>query len=68
MLHEMSEGLRERQIRVHLAEVKGPVMDRLADTDWLRDQVAEVFPSTHIAFNTLGEVRRAPRDQASPTA
>ena len=68
MLHELSEGLRERQIRVHLAEVKGPVMDRLADTDWLRDQVAEVFPSTHIAFNTLGEARRAPRDQASATA
>ena len=68
MLHELSDGLRPRHIRVHLAEVKGPVMDRLADTDWLRHQVTEVFPSTHIAFNTLGDARRPPREAAAPTA
>lgn len=68
MLIELSEGLREKDIRVHLAEVKGPVMDRLAETDWLIHQVHEVFPSTHIAFNTLGDNRRAAAGGASQTA
>lgn len=61
MLSELTEGLRERDIRLHLAEVKGPVMDQLQHTDWIRQQIAGVFPSTDIAFNTLGKVRdRAP--------
>ena len=55
MLGELSLGLHEKGIDVHLAEVKGPVMDQLADTDWLRTLVVNVFPSTHIAFNTLSE-------------
>lgn len=59
MLSELSEGLREKDMRIHLAEVKGPVMDQLAETDWLGEMVAEVFPSTHIAFNTLGGARPA---------
>lgn len=58
MLSELTEGLLERDVHVHLAEVKGPLMDRLESTDWLRQQVREVFPSTHIAFNTLGSLKR----------
>lgn len=58
MLYELSEGLLEKDIHIHLAEVKGPVMDQLEETDWLRKQVATIFPSTHIAFNTLSERRR----------
>ncbi len=59
MLSELSEGLEEREIGLYLAEVKGPVMDQLTGTDWITLQVAEVFPSTHIAFNTLGGLIRA---------
>ncbi|MEL0166528.1 MAG: sulfate permease [Pseudomonadaceae bacterium] len=55
MLSELTEGLNERGIRLHLAEVKGPVMDQLQHTDWIRQQIGEVFPSTDIAFNTLGK-------------
>ena len=55
MLSELTEGLGERDIRLHLAEVKGPVMDQLQHTDWLDQQVGEVFPSTDIAFNTLSK-------------
>ncbi len=58
MLSELNEGLAERDIRVHLAEVKGPVMDQLEKTDWLEQQVDEVFPSTLIAFNTLSSISR----------
>lgn len=58
MLSELSEGLAERDIRVHLAEVKGPVMDQLEKTDWLEQQVDEIFPSTLIAFNTLSSISR----------
>lgn len=58
MLYELSEGLLGKDIHIHLAEVKGPVMDQLEETDWLRKQVATIFPSTHIAFNTLSERRR----------
>lgn len=59
MLSELSEGLLERDVQVHLAEVKGPLMDQLEGTDWLRDQVTEVFPSTDIAFTTLANLQRS---------
>ena len=68
MLHELSDGLREKHIGVHLAEVKGPVMDRLIDTDWLSTKVNEVFPSTHIAFNTLSEAKPSAAENTSQTA
>ncbi len=58
MLSELTEGLADRDIHLHLAEVKGPVMDHLGETDWINEQVGEVFPSTHIAFNTLGSQKR----------
>ncbi|EZQ18015.1 sulfate:proton symporter [Halopseudomonas bauzanensis] len=67
MLCELSLGLRERDIQVHLAEVKGPVMDQLEQTDWIQEQVSEIFPSTHIAFNTLSGLKR-PTDEAAASA
>ena len=67
MLCELSCGLSERDIQVHLAEVKGPVMDQLEQTDWIKEQVSEIFPSTHIAFNTLSGLKR-PTDEATASA
>ena len=64
MLSELTEGLKERDIGLHLAEVKGPVMDQLQHTDWIGRQIGRVFPSTDIAFNTLSKV--ANRAQAHP--
>lgn len=58
MLSELTEGLLERDVHLHLAEVKGPLMDQLEETDWLREQVREVFPSTDIAFTTLANQKR----------
>ena len=65
MLCELSQGLRDKGIAVHLAEVKGPVMDRLSDTDWIEELVSGVYPSTHIAFNTLGDNPGAALDQSA---
>jgi len=50
MLAEIERGLAARGVALCLAEVKGPVMDRLARTDFgarIRDRV---FLSTHQAF------------------
>ena len=58
MLSELTEGLSERDIHLHLAEVKGPLMDHLEHTDWITRQIDEIFPSTHIAFNTLADLKR----------
>lgn len=65
MLYELSTGVLEKDIHIHLAEVKGPVMDQLEETDWLGKQVTTVFPSTHIAFNTLAGLRRPLAEQVS---
>ncbi|WP_151705575.1 SulP family inorganic anion transporter [Nitrincola alkalilacustris] len=54
MLSELAEGLEAKGIAIHLAEVKGPLMDKLKDTHWYKEQVAAVFLSTHDAFNTIG--------------
>ena len=67
MLCELSVGLRERDIQIHLAEVKGPVMDQLEQTDWIQAQVSDIFPSTHIAFNTLSELKRPTAEAAAST-
>ncbi|MEH6566842.1 MAG: sulfate permease [Halopseudomonas sp.] len=58
MLSELTLGLSERDIHLHLAEVKGPLMDHLEHTDWITTQIDEIFPSTHIAFTTLAERKR----------
>lgn len=63
MLSELSEGFLEKGMRIHLAEVKGPVLDQLKKTDWLCELVEQAFPSTHIAFNTLGTPRPAVEEE-----
>ena len=53
-LHTLIHELRDAGVTLHLAEVKGPVMDRLRRTDLL-DQLkpGRVFLSTHEAMETL---------------
>jgi SulP family sulfate permease len=53
-LRELLGRLRDAGIQLHLAEVKGPVMDRLARTDFL-DQLGHdhVFLSTQEAYEKL---------------
>lgn len=54
-LEAINERLRDAGVRLHLSEVKGPVMDRLRDTDLLKHLSGQVFLSTFAAWQTLTE-------------
>jgi SulP family sulfate permease len=54
-LRELNRTLRARQIKLHLSEVKGPVMDRLLRSDLIQGELSgQVFLSTDQAFQSLG--------------
>lgn len=52
-LRELNFGLRARGVVLHLAEVKGPVLDRLARTSFLAELPEAPFRFTHDAFVAL---------------
>lgn len=52
-LLEMNHGLAARQIKLHLAEVKGPVLDQLQRTSLPAELGGRVFRFTHEAFSAL---------------
>lgn len=53
-LSELNRVLQQRGVQLHLSEVKGPIMDRLKQTDLLLGALTgEVFLSTAEAFDKL---------------
>ena len=52
-LEAIAHRLREAGIALHLSEVKGPVMDRLERTDFLKDLSGKVFLSHYQAVASL---------------
>lgn len=54
-LEAINERLREMKVQLHLSEVKGPVMDRLDRTHFLRDLTGRVFLSQYDAFRALSD-------------
>ncbi|MGE0668035.1 MAG: SulP family inorganic anion transporter [Sphingomonadales bacterium] len=55
-LEELHQTLRDAGVTLHLAEVKGPVMDRLQRTSFIHDLApGRVFLSTHDAVRHLRE-------------
>ncbi|RMJ02726.1 putative sulfate transporter [Marinobacter litoralis] len=52
-LEAMNERLSDAGVRLHLSEVKGPVMDRLKGTELLERMGGQVFLSTYQAWRTL---------------
>ncbi len=54
-LIEINRSLQVQRIKLHLSEVKGPVMDRLQQSDLLGQLGGQVFLSTAQAFRSLGE-------------
>ncbi|WP_069299526.1 sulfate permease [Neptunicoccus sediminis] len=52
-LEAINTRLRESGIRLHLSEVKGPVMDRLKRSHFLDELTGEIFLSPHEAVQTL---------------
>jgi SulP family sulfate permease len=53
-LEAINTRLREADIRLHLSEVKGPVMDRLEGSHFLEELTGEIFLSQHQAVLHLG--------------
>ncbi|SBT06101.1 Sulfate transporter [Candidatus Accumulibacter aalborgensis] len=55
-LTEINRSLEAQRVKLHLTEVKGPVMDRLQRSELLSRQLSgQVFLSTAQAFRSLGE-------------
>ena len=63
-LEVINHRLADTGIRLHLSEVKGPVMDRLARSNLLADLTGQVFLSQDDAFSTL---LSAPNDAGALT-
>lgn len=59
-LEAINARLKDSQVTLHLAEVKGPVMDRLKHTDFLDTLSGRIFLSTYAAWSELGGVDDAP--------
>jgi len=53
-LRDLNRGLSEQGIALHLAEVKGPVMDRLRQSGFLAELSGAVHLSTHSAMRLIG--------------
>lgn len=56
MLEELSENLQETGVTLHLAEVKGPVMDKLKETGFYKAMKGQVFFTTDIAMKELAGI------------
>lgn len=53
-LHAICERLASIGVNLHLSEVKGPVMDRIRNTDFIRNLTGRIFLSQHQAVQELG--------------
>jgi len=54
-LERINERLREMGVKLHLSEVKGPVMDRLKEQHFLSDMTGDVFLSQYEAARRTAE-------------
>ena len=54
-LEAINERLCDMGVSFHLSEIKGPVMDLLVDTDFLKHLTGEIFFSQKIAFDRLSQ-------------
>ncbi|MHB1101579.1 MAG: SulP family inorganic anion transporter [Devosia sp.] len=61
-LEAINARLKDLGVRLHLSEVKGPVMDKLEGTDFLAHLTGQVFLSHHAAMLFLAKVGNEPRD------
>ena len=52
-LEAINQRLKDLEIKLHLSEVKGPVMDRLQRSHFLDDLTGEIFLSQYDAHSAL---------------
>ncbi|QDQ28572.1 sulfate permease [Chitinimonas arctica] len=63
-LRELNRGLREQGVQLHLAVVKGPVMDLLKQSGFLEELSGAVHLSTHAAMQALKTIAMEVPDYA----
>ena len=56
-LEAINERLCDMGVSFHLSEIKGPVMDQLVDTDFLKYLTGEIFLSQKIAVDRLSQAQ-----------
>ncbi|GAA4647672.1 solute carrier family 26 protein [Pontixanthobacter gangjinensis] len=61
-LEAIAHRLTDGAIELHLSEVKGPVMDRLADTGFVKELSGKLFLSQADAFSTIAAQVEATKD------
>ncbi|WP_431026337.1 SulP family inorganic anion transporter [Halomonas sp. H5] len=64
-LDAINARLKEAEVTLHLAEVKGPVMDRLKHSDFLDALGGRVFLSTYAAWSELKHRSPSPDEAAT---
>ena len=64
VLTDLNRERRERGIALHLAEVKGPVQDRLADSPLWKELSGQVYLSVNAAFEAMPTHGAAEHDPA----
>ena len=52
-LEAITQRLKDAGVKLHLSEVKGPVMDRLQRTEFMHDLTGEIFLTHHQAVQAL---------------
>lgn len=67
-LEEINRRLADAGIGFHLSEVKGPVMDRLKGTEFLKHLNGRVFLSQHEAVSMLDRNHTGDSEAAKPTS
>src|SRR5690606_1836939 len=65
-LEEINRRLADAGLGFHLSEVKGPVMDRLKDTEFLKNLNGRVFLSQHEAVSMLDRNHTGDSEAAKP--
>jgi SulP family sulfate permease len=63
-LQRLQADLQSQGIELHLAEVKGPVLDRLQRSGWLQRLAHQPFLSVHIAVQALATSAPATADRS----
>ncbi|NYS60850.1 SulP family inorganic anion transporter [Vreelandella salicampi] len=61
-LEAINARLKDSQVTLHLAEVKGPVMDKLKLSDFLEGLTGRVFLSTYAAWRELSRPPEIPEE------
>lgn len=68
MLLNLNDELKQRGVRLHLAEAKGRVLDQLAQSSLLEELTGQSYLSCERAFEALGDGAHSPQRPGQPVS